>query len=285
MYYSTAGLQTTENQAEDERQEVGGLADNQPDLDEATGSHLSWAWEHNIFSVAGYRVDTIDLITEEPWEYSPSTEDEVLSSATKMLTWLAHAVALADNILQEDDKCFTLTLGDNMLIPNRFWRTLTGGRTFNSIASSLDRTLVSEKTTDGKDGELSEHDFHAWFTYMITTLGIDDGEKIDDTTLIRAMRFRAVADSVCTGRKLATTMHGRLAVVPPDTEYGDIVCVFYGGWVPYVLRSPQNGKPCRFIGDTYIEELMHSESLAFKVNAQGPVHNDERGPNELFPML
>lgn len=43
------------------------------------------------------------------------------------------------------------------------------------------------------------------------------------------------------GRRLVITTKGYLAVVPPLTEPGDIVCLIMGSPVPFLLRS--RGKP------------------------------------------
>jgi hypothetical protein len=84
----------------------------------------------------------------------------------------------------------------------------------------------------------------------------------DQDVLERAMRFSAAVDSVCVGRKFVATMRNYLASVPPDVEHGDQVCIFRVCSLPYILRSPRDGTPYRFIGDTYVEGIMYSEYLS-----------------------
>lgn len=53
-------------------------------------------------------------------------------------------------------------------------------------------------------------------------------------------------------RTFYTTKNGLMGIGPPTMQEGDIICVLFGGEVPYVLR-PIAGGEYQFIGDCYIQ--------------------------------
>jgi hypothetical protein len=62
-------------------------------------------------------------------------------------------------------------------------------------------------------------------------------------------------------RLFCSTRHRRIGFVPKNTQVGDIICILYGGEVPYVLRPRKDG--CySIIGECYIHGIMHGEALS-----------------------
>ncbi len=62
------------------------------------------------------------------------------------------------------------------------------------------------------------------------------------------------------GWRLCTTDNGRLGRVLSSVQTGDVVCVLYGGEVPYVIRPCGDGQ-FKFVGSCYIHGLMDGEAL------------------------
>lgn len=62
-------------------------------------------------------------------------------------------------------------------------------------------------------------------------------------------------------RRICRTLNGQLACVPKTSEKGDIICVLFGGQVPYVLR-PRNDDCYAVVGECYMDGIMHGESLS-----------------------
>ena len=48
--------------------------------------------------------------------------------------------------------------------------------------------------------------------------------------------------------------------MPKNAEVGDVICVFYGGHVPYVIRPCDNGR-YTFVGHCYVHGLMDGEAM------------------------
>jgi len=68
----------------------------------------------------------------------------------------------------------------------------------------------------------------------------------------------------CTSRKglkFCITEQGRLAMVSPYTKAGDLICVLFGGQMPFVLRSFSEINLCRLVGEWYVDGVMDGEAL------------------------
>jgi hypothetical protein len=63
-------------------------------------------------------------------------------------------------------------------------------------------------------------------------------------------------------RKLAVTDNGYVGLVPLGTQCDDLVCIFLGSGVPFVLR-PTNGA-YTLLGASYVYGLMKGEALEGK---------------------
>jgi hypothetical protein len=75
------------------------------------------------------------------------------------------------------------------------------------------------------------------------------------------------------GRRFVTTKNGYAGVVPNMTQTGDIIAIFKGGRVPFILqRSLQRPHAFRLVGDGYIHGIMQGEGLSL----QGVVEREFR---------
>jgi hypothetical protein len=62
-------------------------------------------------------------------------------------------------------------------------------------------------------------------------------------------------------RRFCTTNNGQLACVPKSSREGDVICILFGGEVPYVLRPIRDGY-YSVIGECYVDNIMDGESLS-----------------------
>jgi hypothetical protein len=69
------------------------------------------------------------------------------------------------------------------------------------------------------------------------------------------------------GRRLCLTASGRMGYVPGATEIGDMVCLFYGGSLPYVIR-PCGGGEYLFIGDCFLQGEMYGERMEVETETE-----------------
>ena len=70
----------------------------------------------------------------------------------------------------------------------------------------------------------------------------------------------------CHGKCMLQTASGAFGLSPLGTRVGDIVAVLFGGKVPYLLRPAESrrrqvGQCYYFVGECYVEGLMHDDGV------------------------
>ncbi|KAH8689770.1 heterokaryon incompatibility protein-domain-containing protein [Phaeosphaeriaceae sp. PMI808] len=65
------------------------------------------------------------------------------------------------------------------------------------------------------------------------------------------------------GRHFCATERGRIGWVPSSAAEGDLICVFFGGRVPYAIRSCGDGH-YTLVGECYIHGIMEGEAMKMK---------------------
>ncbi len=71
---------------------------------------------------------------------------------------------------------------------------------------------------------------------------------------------------MCAGRVLGITDKGQLGLFPTSTQKGDIVAIFLGGCVPFIIRPI--GNPTmesytrnQLVGPCYVQGIMYGEGI------------------------
>lgn len=88
----------------------------------------------------------------------------------------------------------------------------------------------------------------------ITEEILDRGRTGDAAQWIRA------ANSASTNRALAVTSKGYYVLGPKIIQNGDIVCVLFGGKMPFCLRPLENGN-YHLVGECYVHGLMEGQAI------------------------
>ena len=116
-----------------------------------------------------------------------------------------------------------------------------------------------------------EESFRIWYgevKYMVANfehvkaqrVDMYDGERMERSN--RAVRhFEGLIDKLCHGRKFNASSNRYLGWVPEETKQGDLICIFKGSDVPYILRPFREGRYI-LIGESYIHGIMEGERLA-----------------------
>jgi hypothetical protein len=129
----------------------------------------------------------------------------------------------------------------------QFWRTLIGDMDLNLlqrpadnfgsvVLEYFDRTIVLP--------EINRTDDPEWYSMYTKLANLVD---------------RSIS-SFAIGRRFSLTNCGRLGLMPADAKEGDVIWVFYGGNLPYVVRRCEDGM-YTFIGDCYLHGFMHGEAI------------------------
>jgi hypothetical protein len=69
------------------------------------------------------------------------------------------------------------------------------------------------------------------------------------------------------GRRFCSTADGHLGSLPRDAQAGDVICIFYGGNMPYVLRPCSDGQ-YKFVGDCYLHGFMWGQGMDLERETQ-----------------
>ena len=74
--------------------------------------------------------------------------------------------------------------------------------------------------------------------------------------------YALAMDATLAGRSIFVTRKGRLGIGPRNVQKGDLVCVLFGGDVPFILREVDSGERLNMlIGDAYVQGLMYGEAV------------------------
>jgi hypothetical protein len=76
------------------------------------------------------------------------------------------------------------------------------------------------------------------------------------------------------GRKVFVTQTGFLGLGPAEVEPGDVVCILFGGNLPYMVR-PLGQDEFTFLGPTYVHGIMYGEAY----------HGVDRAQQETFVLV
>ncbi|KAH8589917.1 heterokaryon incompatibility protein-domain-containing protein [Bisporella sp. PMI_857] len=212
---------------------------------------------NNTFHVVGKVVDMVKDITiaaQEaalPDEANPPIEESPgLNSSTALDSSAKVRILQLKLWLDGCKKLSSLNRTDDPLPPSRF--------------DEYCRTMVCNLTSRG---DLPPPEFAHMFQVYLDVLEDSDKamEKHGDPEkpqefidLISAVEMSINLRII--GWRFCNTEAGRIGRVLKPVKRGDIVCVFYGGEVPYVLRPRGDGQ-YTFVGSCYIHGLMDGEAL------------------------
>ena len=141
-------------------------------------------------------------------------------------------------------------------------------------------TLVANSTlSDDDDGDcdapkrVEKKDDHTllyyWhfrqFLFKLCPNGVVNGAGIPQLLLVLRPHmdgyemFRKAYMVTCQGRRFFATLGGYMGIGPPGMRPGDMICVFLGGNVPWVIR--QEGDEYTLVGECYVHGIMTGEIM------------------------
>jgi len=129
--------------------------------------------------------------------------------------------------------------------------------------------LCDEPLDDGLDFDpetsiLEGYKFQRYVLSHIEELAAGRADQLDLTFLARndeiGRWYEQKMSGELTGKKFCATTKGYLGWVPPSAEPGDIVCIFFGSKVPFLLQTGGSGF-YKLIGECYIHGIMEGEAV------------------------
>ena len=149
--------------------------------------------------------------------------------------------------------------------------------TGETVEDALWRTLILNHTIDGSVApQHFKKYFEAFRTFIKKSVGqattpllVHHGEE-ERAHEAMAYRFAETASQCQACMHLCTTQNGFLGCAPITVQKGDIICVFLGSHVPFILRAHENSGSYRLISECYIHGIMQGEAMhAANVPVQG----------------
>lgn len=224
----------------------------------ASGRMKAVAWHShklNIFHVTGKEVDMVSVLGQIP-SFSKAIgvfeiTKEKIEELRKSLKWLqdCEMVALSTDPIEKQ--------------PRDLWRTMVCGLTgegFPAPAKYAGYFSDYMKFLVGGNGSVSAAD--RFQDYLDDARGLFDGVRGTPEILPEGHALiEASISRWASRRRFCKTKNGRLGFVPKEAREGDVICVLYGGEVPYVLRPWKSGY-FLVVGECYVDGIMHGEGLS-----------------------
>ncbi|KAH4945542.1 hypothetical protein HBI67_129250 [Parastagonospora nodorum] len=143
-----------------------------------------------------------------------------------------------------------------------FWKTLLGGRDASGTAEPTAEhsevfSLILDSTT-GQTPSLAGQTYSSRRRRGYFTLN-----SLRSRRPAKALGdLRTAMRAALTMRRFAISQKGFFALVPRGTQQGDVIVVFEGACVPFVLRSVQNEEEeYELLGEAYMHGIMQGEAL------------------------
>ena len=158
------------------------------------------------------------------------------------------------------------------------------GRYTEPLHLVLGRTLAADCTRSGHRSDAAFlESWTAYRDYNDQSLQMEEmSKKIepgseDDKLFQRAWPYEAAMQEVHKGRRICATKGGYFGIVPYDAEKEDLLVIFEGFAMPFVLR--QNGEDYVLIGDAYVHGIMDGE-LICKVEKELELDESQIGDDQ-----
>ena len=207
-----------------------------------------FADEGDVLYLGGRAVDSIDVVGGREYldPLSNISDSDSLRAWHINSEWLQECIAIT---LKEEARidCY----GPNRVFPKSFGMT-------DERYEEFWRTLTCNHNTKMQPGPAVHG---AWIKDYVKLI-LEEGSVNKDWVQERLSNFQqihAVIGLMNKNRRFCATIGGRIGMVPRSAAAGDVLCVLYGGRVPFVLRPCEKGYT--LIGECYIHGLMDGEAM------------------------
>jgi hypothetical protein len=99
-----------------------------------------------------------------------------------------------------------------------------------------------------------------WYRVMANGTA-DERPSMDQNLEISAQRYNSGASIAWKGHCFFSTEGGRIGICPQAMAKGDSIHVFFGAFVPHILRSGPETQTYVFIGPTFVQGLMDGKAF------------------------
>jgi hypothetical protein len=218
----------------------------------------------NELYVPGFRIDTVDKMVLKRGSM------QFTEGSLKSLASAAQCTVDFDNRAFTEITRPTLGISSDNEIPEAHWRTLSANKAFDCDGQPYPNNIKPYALV---------RLFLFYTQYRLKAGGIIGTSKPLGLSAEEVGLVAKYWDDIklaCYQRCFFSTIGGRIGLAPENAKKGDLVCIFYNGYTPFILR-PEEGaeKRWRLIGESYVHGLMNGESLEML----------ERDQDEVFTLI
>ena len=222
---------------------------------------ISQTEDKNTIAVSGKICDAVHLVSNVAPRTSMTQKqsmkklsiawDRQITSLALLSSWILETSSIAASCQRYPD---------NASREVAYRQTLIGGRAIDNDTFYI----PSPESTRKNDYELYYRDFrHA--LHIICPGGVVNGAPMPQLNLILRQNtagFRPFFEAfsvVAPGRRFFVSIAGYMGLGPPGMRPGDMLCVFLGGQVPWIIREVDGGYV--LVGECYVHGLMNGEAI------------------------
>jgi hypothetical protein len=223
--------------------------------------HVAISPDSTAVRVEGFRVDEIAEVLPCPWERQRHvTAESKNAGIAQILMWERKCLELSKLVYSTRDE-----------VPPAHWRTLiankhANGQYFTGCGREtyhLTRVMMSRLTTT--EIPLSP-------TEQLLAMN-----PLTNAQLLEAQDMGEAFGYASNGRSFFSTHGGRVGLGLLHIKPGDVICIFYNGYTPYIIRPREEyhtRKSNKFLGESYVDGLMYGEAL----------EKEDKNPDEFFTL-
>jgi hypothetical protein len=196
-----------------------------------------------ILVLAGARVDALHTVTRQFHSYIEG-EGPTLPHGSGYLREV-------ESLLGQRSSIYSSTQREEAL-----WRTPIGD--WDSTSNSP----TNLKNQPARAGDLMLNSYRALrgFSEHLEGCGSDLLKSIPSALV--SMRYLEVLECKSRRRKMFITSQGYLGLGPENMQPKDLICIFLGGHVPFIVRETAVGGQYELIGEAYVYGIMDGEFMA-----------------------
>lgn len=220
-------------------------------------------WRTQISSHAIFKhKDTDHPSSERLFCAGGSSKAEAIIDGRKLLV----KGLLIDAVKSTSSVCNSNLSEGGLTIPRKWRESMSQTEPYirgESVCEAFDRTIVTDVVQEEEPHDnLYRRDHRVdWFLLEGDALLLDEGD------MRRRHLLEVSVNRVTYGRRMFWTDRGYLGIGPASMAEHDIICLFFGGQVLYVLRDAGLGV-YECVGECYVHGLMDGEALTFAEKLQ-----------------
>jgi hypothetical protein len=193
--------------------------------------------DDSVLHLNGIIVDEICMLAQCPLDISQECDTgfDSTSARNKESVWIKECQSLATNA------CHNLSAEERK--------------------ETFYRTMLCDLTDKGTQAPA---EYSGYFEGFLKALCSDTEEAEDGEGILKNLQcgYTVEASMVkfAVSRRFCITREGRMGQAPRTAEIGDLICIFEGGRVPFVLKRKVEEK-FSFVGESYVHGIMQGEAM------------------------